>query len=602
MRYNRCSLLWCLGVVALVGTGCKSEDSKPASACPEGVTVAVEGTDYCVLIEEGFLAEDCPPGFPIGREIRGVIVCSAQADIPEDKVAEELDDRGIGVDDQEGCQTDDDCPQPLPVIECQGDVAVQILATGFCDQDGVCQIDGDETRVDCAAQGQTCSDAQCQDRQACARRDDCPDGEVCELGGPECDTPVCVAGCQANTDCGDNGICTQVDCVTCPCPGQCQDIGPAPACRNDADCGDGEVCELGGPDCSVPTCVQGCHENRQCGQGSVCTEVQCVTCPCPGVCQDLPPEADCRGDGDCQRGEVCELGGPECDTPTCVAGCHDNEQCGQDRFCQDVQCVTCPCPGQCADLDPEPECRNDGDCAAGEVCELGGPDCNRAVCVPGCHDTRQCGQDQICEDVVCVTCPCPGRCQDVAPDPICRNDEDCGDGQVCELGGPNCRTPVCVRGCHDRADCADNQACQQVECLTCPCPGQCQDTDPEPACRQDGDCAPGEVCEPGGPNCTGQVCVPGCHNDAQCADSEGCTRVECFTCPCPGQCEAQDPDPICRTDDDCGPGEVCEAGGLNCRTPMCVPGCRERADCPRDADCVEVQCIACPCPPICQRG
>ncbi len=40
--------------------------------------------------------------------------------------------------------------------------------------------------------------------------------------------------------------------------------------------------------------------------------------------------------------------GRSCDTPVCINGCHEDAQCGLDQVCQRVECVTCPCPRLCA--------------------------------------------------------------------------------------------------------------------------------------------------------------------------------------------------------------------------------------------------------------
>ncbi len=255
------------------------------------------------------------------------------------------------------------------------------------------------------------------------------------------------------------------------------------------------------------------------------------------ICECADPPT-CRSDRDCPAGQVCELGGPGCDTPVCVTGCHESEQCGEGRVCQQVQCVTCPCPGQCADLPPDPECRSDLDCPAGEVCELGGAGCATPLCVPGCHDDGQCVAGEVCRRVACVTCPCPGLCEPGPPDPECRSDADCPSGEVCDLGGASCDTPVCVPGCHEDDQCGTHEVCTRVECITCPCPGLCTGAPPEPECRTDADCAPGTVCEPSGPSCGAAACVPGCHADAQCGAGETCQQVFCVTCPCPGFCSS----------------------------------------------------------------
>ncbi len=121
----------------------------------------------------------------------------------------------------------------------------------------------------------------------------------------------------------------------------------------------------------------------------------------------------------------------------------------------------------------------------------------------------------------------------------------------------------------------------------------------EAKCQDDSDCGPGTVCEPSGLNCDVNTCVPGCHNDYDCNPGEGCTIVECITCPCPGYCESTGP-VACKTDEDCGPGTVCEPEGPGCGpNHYCVPGCHDKLDCAPDQTCEEVVCVTCPCPGNC---
>jgi hypothetical protein len=54
----------------------------------------------------------------------------------------------------------------------------------------------------------------------------------------------------------------------------------------------------------------------------------------------------------------------------------------------------------------------------------------------------------------------------------CNQDSDCPGGQVCEGCGES--NKECVPGCHESSQCPSGHKCQQVQCIRCPCPGQCQ--------------------------------------------------------------------------------------------------------------------------------
>lgn len=53
-------------------------------------------------------------------------------------------------------------------------------------------------------------------------------------------------------------------------------------CDKDEDCSKGSVCEKCGAE---GQCVPGCHNNAQCEAGEYCNQVQCIRCPCPGICE-----------------------------------------------------------------------------------------------------------------------------------------------------------------------------------------------------------------------------------------------------------------------------------------------------------------------------
>jgi len=74
-----------------------------------------------------------------------------------------------------------------------------------------------------------------------------------------------------------------------------------------------------------------------------------VETPPPGAPAPTSPpppatQASCNADSDCPGGQVCERCGPQGE---CAPGCHQNSQCPAGHACRQVQCIRCPCPGQC---------------------------------------------------------------------------------------------------------------------------------------------------------------------------------------------------------------------------------------------------------------
>jgi hypothetical protein len=74
--------------------------------------------------------------------------------------------------------------------------------------------------------------------------------------------------------------------------------------------------------------------------------------------------------------------------------------------------------------------------------------------------------------VLLLFCACgsPRRSGAKAAGEPCTSSEECPVDHACV--GCTERDAVCLRGCREDADCAVT-ACKTVECITCPCPGEC---------------------------------------------------------------------------------------------------------------------------------
>ncbi len=77
--------------------------------------------------------------------------------------------------------------------------------------------------------------------------------------------------------------------LVAPAPelGGAPDAGQAPraeaaGCQTDAECGRGWVCGRCGQ--GPGQCIPGCSSSADCPPGATCVQVQCIRCPCPGEC------------------------------------------------------------------------------------------------------------------------------------------------------------------------------------------------------------------------------------------------------------------------------------------------------------------------------
>ncbi len=377
----------------------------------------------------------------------------------------------------------------------------------------------------------------------------------CDLGKGAC------VGCGSDTDCAAGTYCIpDGSCAACRsdppagCPAGTVCVGGAHCyqCGNNNDCPSGELCDpgdhtckqcLGDIDCSGPTprCAGG-----TCVQCAISTDCPVASPVCQaGVC------VVCGSDGDCPGG-YCTGSGADSQCVPCVAG-------DGTRPCQDGSfCVATGGADQCE------QCRDDGDCAAGQAC-FGGQ------CWRGCSSSADCGAEEPnCINGVCVKCGSDSDCAGNAPFDRCVN----GLCVQCAASGYNpddcpANTPYCYSNTCEECAPTDGDS-------DCTAPGRpyCRLVNPGSAspsyqCVQ---CDGGTGCDPRGatPFCGAAHTCVACLADTDCPTGD-CSQGACVTCdrthPCPagqwcsdstgGQCIA------CRTDADCAAspdGHVCADG------------------------------------------
>lgn len=315
-------------------TACSDDNEKTGAEtpCPDGELITFDGEEYCILIEEGFLTGDCPPDFPVGQEVDGVIVCVEEGEeLPED-IEEELDRRGFTSDGVNNEVNNDPNNGDL-CEELDNDYAV-LVANKACAQDSDCQIlDGQcgvgiggcyEIVNQSVQQGQL--DALGADfEQNCV-------GPVCT-----CEAPPAAAACEA-------GICVAVEE---PEPEVCPETSPLNndnnSCRTpDLRCSYGEECCCGEcfaslecfctedgtfacaatDACFIDSCEGRCDEDdpQVCGTDGVTYD---------NVCDSSDAGVEVASEGPCEDGDVCQS-----ILDDYAALVTSNTACTQDSDCQ----------------------------------------------------------------------------------------------------------------------------------------------------------------------------------------------------------------------------------------------------------------------------
>ncbi len=219
-------------------------------------------------------------------------------------------------------------------------------------------------------------------------------------------------------------------------------------------------------------------------------------------------------------------------------------------------------------------------------CDLDGVGClSDERCVEGrCVQFDKCEADEDCPSVA-WRCVFPSQVCELRPGfaEECVTGDDCDPGFFCSLG--KCREIAAGRQCSNRSHCPIGQACDRNSFLCieeAPC--TLAEHYPELACD------PGEVCE----TFSGRCQLP-CQNECS-VDSEeedcgvgnrcdaSCRCVQCITqddcgpgliCNLrSGDCQSED---LCYTDDDCDSPLICDARTALCQVPP--PPCETDFDC-----------------------
>ena len=306
------------------------------------------------------------------------------------------------------------------------------------------------------------------------------------------------------------------------------------------------------PDCVGKECGDdGC--GGECGQCSGDQEV-CVLgqCACISDCVDKECGEDgCGGDcGECQDGFVCDMSDQQCtclQQPCGQACCVSDQVCLEEACCtpdcEDKECGSDGCGGNCGECPENADCDGQGQCvclheACGEICCPAGQVCHEGACCSADCAGKECGGDGCggscgqCEDLPWTTCTAAGLCGDVCDD-ACFGRE-CGPG-ACGIECGECT--YWDSYCTPQGQCYANSQCKScafAECGPSGCSTKC------PEC-------------PGGQFCTGGQCTDACIPE--------CGLKECGDDGCGGTCGT------CLEGLNCTDGDVCGGKCTQCPLP-----------------------------------
>ena len=338
-----------------------------------------------------------------------------------------------------------------------------------------------------------------------------------------------------------------------------------------------------------------CSDDRQCDSvfcvGGVCCDSRCDgTCRAcnlpssPGICTFVPAggkpvrasdctdkgAAACSTDGMCDGKGSCELyaagtscADGHCDGSSIAAG----KECDGKGSCQAGPAVLCA-PFLCDAQSQPPRCFTR--CTTGDQC-VPGRTCDNASCGKKndgafCTADDQCANSHcaggVCCDNACngpcVSCQQPGflgMCRPVAagaPDPsnICKNSKatdptSCGQSGVCDGKGACalyaadtvCRPASCVGPTLTRASACDGKGvCQSAGTMRCD-PFGCKDGRCNATCAVNDDCAPGNSCDATKMSCGLKGTGQACKAAGEC-DSGFCVDGLCCSEACDGPCRS----------------------------------------------------------------
>jgi len=593
-----------------------------APSCPEGLIAVNKGDCWgcgyaatCSCSDgETVICKMLPPTCKDGQELAEVSGCyecvnpltckeeSGCEAAPECTKEQTLvDSNDDGCDDKCECLMSTDCSDGYKPVDTNGDGCLDDCEEK-CSPAPKCT--SEQTLVDTNGDG-------CDDKCECVLAIDCAPGSTAiDTNGDGC-FDDCKTICGAVPECTSEQ--TLVDTNGDGCDDKCE-------CELIIDCMPGWN--------AIDTNDDGCSDDCKmaCAVVPECTSEQKLVDTNEDGCDDT---CECALAIDCMPGwNAIDTNSDGCDDDCEVAGCGGivGDTCLEGQYCE-MPAGMCGADLQGDCVTVEKSCTMNLDPVCGCNGKTYNNDCLRRMAMVPLDHTGECKSssctDGETKEVECNTCSCTDgawACTEmVCPD--CTTDADCEDGQQCDASGtcvmvlpPGCGdgkcngdedTTTCVSDCG--SDCGDGACNGSETSINCPSdcgetPPDCNDGDTKDAddgcntcickagewactaiacsdCAGDDDCPPGQQCDAG-------ICVDvtlECVNDSGCGMDEPCKVYECK-----GNACVQTQSLVNGVS--CGVGKVCEQG-------ECVDDdtCKGAADCIDLDPCTGDSCVGGEC-------
>lgn len=390
--------------------------------------------------------------------------------------------------------------------------------------------------------------------------------------------------CRNDSQCAEGEICHELSCFAYWTPGG---VLPQKTCLSADDCRHEEVCHRGrchqmAHPADADDASLSCRQHSHCDEGFVCFAGRCVA---------LPPEVEwwsnarresCTEDGHCPSRSTCFDGDCLVTFPVRTAEartvCKDDRECAEGEICLKGGCCKLLAEEGLSEAEPTVEdvamCSGDGDCPMDWFCY--GEQCVAEKERSSCVSTANCTNGKICHNNKCVVVS-------LEDTERCEYHSDCFYGDICLHGRCTgtallkrlpCETYVFGK-CGSALEEGDTMECQVEEICE-----HCTNT-MKSRCKFNRDCPPTSVCynEYCTPPLTTEQWYDGwqCFRDEDCPVDMLCNRQRCIQTPATAAGRSS-----CSRDNQCLRGYVCHGGN-------CVRLWQPRQHCLQDEECPESQ-------------